>query len=113
MPSDRAVSASFQLCVQRLDDSLFLPRRQRGGPATPGNEHRLAQLEPANPKGAEPAAQRGQPGLEIGCPLGQIHAGQCLPGRLIGVEQPSFDIEDHDALAEAVEQGLGQGEKKD
>ena len=60
--------------VQHLDDSLFLPVRQRGGTLNYRNEHRLAQLQSADAKRTEPAPKRRQPRQQIARIRAQVHA---------------------------------------
>src|ERR1700732_1230190 len=76
--------------VECLDDSLFLPRSQRGSTGQARNEHGLAQLKPADPERAQPATQCGQPRLEIRGTLRQIHAGEGFPSGVIGVQKSSL-----------------------
>src|SRR4029450_4616975 len=94
--------------VERLDDSLFFPGRQRGWALHSWNEHRLAELEAADPERAQSSAECGQPRTEIGSAFGQVHPRQRLAGLVVGVEDLSLDIEHDDALAEPVEEGLGE-----
>ena len=72
------------------------------------DEHGLAELERTHPERTEPPTERRQARHEVGRVLRQVHPHQGFARLLIGVLEAAVDIEHHDALAEAVEQGLGE-----
>src|SRR6185503_1427649 len=111
-PADSKLSGGFRqlpaVSVQRLDDSLLLPRRQRRGALNARHEHRLTQLHAADSKRAQPPTQGREAGLEVWSSLREIPILQCLAGRLVGVQDPTAVVENDDPFAESVQDGLGE-----
>src|SRR5262245_42270011 len=111
-PADAQLTGGFRqlpaVSVQRLDDSLLLPRRQRRGSLDPGNKHRFAQFHGPDPKRTQPPAQGSQSRLKIRGAFGQIPILERFPGRLIGVENSTAMIKNNDPFAESVEDSLGE-----